>query len=141
LVDAALVQAQRLPGAGNEARLGHRVAAREQGDLVALPDQLLGEIGDDPLRAAVELGRHALIERCDLRDPQCRTHLPRGLDLWRILGARDAETWPRRSHGPKTFILYSAGPRLSTHLKVWAQPFSNHAARARQKASQAPVLR
>ncbi len=42
-------------------RRGHRVAAREQRHVMALRDQLLGEIGDDALGAAIELRRHASI--------------------------------------------------------------------------------
>jgi hypothetical protein len=40
--------------------------AGEQRDVVPLLDELLGQIGDDPFRAAVQPGRHAFDERCDL---------------------------------------------------------------------------
>ena len=68
LVDATLVQPQRTPAGRNQAGAGHRVAAREQGDVVALPDQFPGQVGDDPLGAPVEPGRHTLKERGDLRN-------------------------------------------------------------------------
>ena len=39
-----------------------RVAAREQRHVVAELDQLLGQKCDDPLGAAVQLGRHAFVQ-------------------------------------------------------------------------------
>ena len=47
-----------------------RVAAREERHIVALPNQLLGQIGDHALGAAVQLWRDALEERRDLCDPK-----------------------------------------------------------------------
>ena len=47
---------------------GLRLGAGEQGDLVAEVDQGVGQVGDDPLGAAVEAGRHGLIEGGDLGD-------------------------------------------------------------------------
>ena len=42
------------------------VAAGEQSHVVALPDQLLRQVGDDPFRAPIEPRRAALEERSDL---------------------------------------------------------------------------
>src|SRR5690606_8592790 len=62
------IEPERLLAARHQLRGRQRVAAREQGDLVTLPDQLLGQIGDDSLRAAVEAGWNAFDQGCDLRD-------------------------------------------------------------------------
>jgi hypothetical protein len=35
---------------------------------MALPDEFFGQPGNDPFRAAIELGRNAFHQRCDLRD-------------------------------------------------------------------------
>ena len=53
---------------GDQLRRCLRVAAGEQRDLVPQPHQLFGQVGDDTLRAAVQLRRHALIQRGDLCD-------------------------------------------------------------------------
>ena len=65
-VHAVLVQAQRMPAGGDELCLGHRIAAREQGDLVALPDELLRQVGHHPLRPAIVFRRHAFVQRRNL---------------------------------------------------------------------------
>ena len=62
------IEPERLLRARYEFRRGQRVAAREQGDLVSLADQLLGEIRDDALGAAVQARRHAFDQRRDLGD-------------------------------------------------------------------------
>jgi hypothetical protein len=49
-----------------ELRRGAGVAAREQRHLVAERDQLVGELVDDALRAAIEFRRNGLDERSDL---------------------------------------------------------------------------
>ena len=54
--------------AGDQLGRGPRVAAGEQRDLVALANQLLGQVRDDALGAAVARRRHALDERRHLRD-------------------------------------------------------------------------
>ena len=46
------------------------VAAREDGDVVAAPDELGRQLVDDPLGPAVRRRRHALQRRGDLRDAQ-----------------------------------------------------------------------
>ena len=45
---------------------GPRLGAGEQRHLVAELDQGVGEVGDDPFRAAVEAGRDRFVERRDL---------------------------------------------------------------------------
>ena len=45
---------------------GPRLGTGEQRHLVAELDQGVGEVGDDPFRAAVEAGRDRLVERRDL---------------------------------------------------------------------------
>ena len=62
------LESERLLRARRQFRRSQRVAAREQGDLVSLADQLLGKIGGDPLRAAVQAGWHAFDQRRDLRN-------------------------------------------------------------------------
>jgi hypothetical protein len=61
------VKAQRVLSTRRQLRRGQRVATREQGHLVALPDQLFSQVGNDPLGTAVEAGWDALDERSDLR--------------------------------------------------------------------------
>jgi hypothetical protein len=67
-VEDARIEAERLPAASDELGRCNRIAAREQGHLVALPDKLIAEIGDDTFGAAVEPGRHALDQGRNLRD-------------------------------------------------------------------------
>lgn len=50
---------------------GERIAAGEEGDIVAEPDQLLGKVGDHPFGAAVQLGRDALDQWSNL----CNFHI------------------------------------------------------------------
>ena len=45
-----------------------RVAAGEESDVVTLPDQFLGEIGDHALSSPIQLGWAALDQRCYLSD-------------------------------------------------------------------------
>ena len=66
----ALGQAQRPGHARHERGVGLRVAARKQRDVVTLTHELVGQRRDDALGSAVELRRHALRQRCDLRDAQ-----------------------------------------------------------------------
>ncbi len=67
-VDHVLVQAQRPRNAGDQARARLRIAARVERDFVALADELLGQVRDDALGAAVEGRGHALGERRHLCD-------------------------------------------------------------------------
>ena len=62
------IEAQRLFAARHQLRRGSRVATGEQRHVVALTDQLFGQIGDDPFGAAVEPGWHAFVEGRDLGD-------------------------------------------------------------------------
>ena len=45
--------------ARHQARAGYRIAAGKQRDVVALPYQLLRQVADHPLRAAIQLRRNA----------------------------------------------------------------------------------
>ena len=47
---------------------GSRLGTGKQRHLVAELDQGVGEMGDDPFRAAVKTGRDGLVERSDLRN-------------------------------------------------------------------------
>jgi hypothetical protein len=57
------IEPERTLAHGLEPGRCHRIAAREQGDVVPLAHELFGQDMNDPLRAPVEVGRHALIER------------------------------------------------------------------------------
>jgi len=63
------VEAQRVGPARLELRGRLAVGAGEQGDVMPELDQLVAEISDDPLGAAIEQRRHRLAERRDLGDP------------------------------------------------------------------------
>ncbi len=68
-VAAPRIRAQGVRHDGDELRGGSGVSAGEEGDLVALADQLLGQVGDDALRAAVGPRGDALVQGgylCDL---------------------------------------------------------------------------
>ncbi len=73
------VQTQGRRDHGVQFRLRHRVAAREQGNVMPLPHQLFGQIRDDPLGAAVEPGRHTFNQRGDLRDLHVTPFLSRSV--------------------------------------------------------------
>jgi hypothetical protein len=64
-----LCQSQRFRTTGDQPRRRLGIAACEQGDIVALGDELLGEVGDDSFGTAVQPRRHAFHERRDLCDP------------------------------------------------------------------------
>ena len=67
-IDDAVIKPQGAGSARDQLRRGLRVTAGEQGDVVALANELLGQVGDDGLGASVSLWRHALDERRHLRD-------------------------------------------------------------------------
>ena len=60
IIPHSRVEAQRAGPDRHEPRPGHAVAGSEQRDLVAECRKFVAEIGDDPLGAAIELGRHCL---------------------------------------------------------------------------------
>ena len=70
LVHASVVEAQRSRATGDQVRRGHRIAAGKESDFVALSDEFLGQVGDNPLGPAVSLGRNAFIKRSNL----CNSH-------------------------------------------------------------------
>ena len=59
---ASRIETQRAIARGSQRRLGLRVAAGEQSDLMTLAYQLFGQIRDDPLGAAVKPRRTALVQ-------------------------------------------------------------------------------
>ena len=70
------VEPQRLGHAGHEIGRRDRIAAREQRDLMAERHQFLGQVGDDPLGAAIKPWRNAFHQRRDLRDFHYAHQLP-----------------------------------------------------------------
>ena len=54
------IEPQRLFAEGHQPRRAYGVSAGKQGDLVALRNQFLGEVGHDALGAAVKPRRHTL---------------------------------------------------------------------------------
>jgi hypothetical protein len=60
------VEAQRDRHATHQVRAGNRIAAGKQRDVVTLPDQFVGKIGNDTLATTIQPRRHALHERRDL---------------------------------------------------------------------------
>jgi hypothetical protein len=77
-VTGVRVEAERPYRRGRQACARARVAAREQGDVVASPGELLREVGHHAFRSTVERRRHALVEGRDLRDPHGRGAGPWG---------------------------------------------------------------
>jgi len=62
------VEAQCLRPERFELGRGLRIAARKEGDVVALLDQCFGQIGHHTFRTTVQLGRNRLVQRSDLCD-------------------------------------------------------------------------
>ena len=60
---ASGIETQGAIAGGSQCRLGLRVAAGKQSDLMTLAYQLFGQIRDNPLGAAVKLRRTALVQR------------------------------------------------------------------------------
>ena len=80
-IEDAGVEPQRLGHAGHEIGGRDRIAAGKQRDVMAERDELFGQVGDDPLGAAIKPWRHALDQRRDLRDFHwCLRTAPRGLN-------------------------------------------------------------
>ena len=77
-IPAVRIAPEGVRASGDELRGGRRVSAREQRHLVPFRHQLLGEVGDDPLGAAVELWGNGFVERCDL----CNAHGSASYSLW-----------------------------------------------------------
>jgi hypothetical protein len=53
---------------GDELGTGPGIPAREQGDVVAAPDEFVRQVRDDPFGASVADGRHRFPQRRDLSD-------------------------------------------------------------------------
>jgi hypothetical protein len=68
---------QRASTARNQLGSGDRAPARKEGHIVAEPDKLFGQVGNDPLSAAIEPRRDALnqgSDLCDLHDDLYSPH-------------------------------------------------------------------
>jgi hypothetical protein len=68
------IEAERASTTRSQLCAGDRIPTCKQRHLVAEPDKFLGQIGSDPLGAAVETRRNALNERSDLCDFQTITN-------------------------------------------------------------------
>src|SRR5207248_10007965 len=68
LVDAFFVETQRATTCPDQPRLGLRIPACKEGYLVALADQLFGEVRHHPFSSSVIFRRNALVKRGDLSD-------------------------------------------------------------------------
>ena len=62
------IEAERASTTGNQLGAGDRIPARKERHIVAKPDKFFGQIGNDPLSAAIETRRNTLNERSDLCD-------------------------------------------------------------------------
>ena len=62
------IKAQRTSATGSQLGAGDGVPARKERHIVAKPDKFFGQVGNDPLSAAIETRRNALNERSDLCD-------------------------------------------------------------------------
>src|SRR5580704_13088907 len=62
------IEAQRARTTGSQLSAGDRIRARKERHIVAKPDKFLGQVGNDPLCAAIQTRRNALNERSDLCD-------------------------------------------------------------------------
>ena len=67
-IDDRLVEPQAARRAGDQLGGGPGIPAREERHVVALPDELFRQVGDDALGPAVSGGRDALHQWCDLCD-------------------------------------------------------------------------
>ena len=70
-----IVETQGSSAPRYQLRRSDRVAAGEESDLVSLPHQLLSQIGNYPLGAAIGSRRHTLVQRGHLRN--CHATFPR----------------------------------------------------------------
>ena len=62
------IEAQRARTTGSQLGAGDKVRACKERHIVAKPDEFFGQVGNDPLSAAIETRRNALNERSDLCD-------------------------------------------------------------------------
>src|SRR5271170_2244772 len=61
------IEAKRMSATGGQLSAGDRIAARKERHVVAEPDKFFGQVGNDPLGAAIKTRRNALNEGRDLR--------------------------------------------------------------------------
>ena len=80
------VKSQSLRASGDEIRFCLRVTGREQRNFVTASHEFFGDVRNDTLGAAVQFGRHALIERSDLCDTQAlktgASKIPVGIQIY-----------------------------------------------------------
>ena len=81
-IPAVRLVPERPSAAGDQPGRGFGVSAGEQGHVMALPDQFLGQVGNNPLRSAVELRRNAFEERGNLCNPH--GSVPLVATVWRF---------------------------------------------------------
>ena len=62
------IEAKRTSTTGSQLGAGDGVPASKERHIVAKPDKFFGQVGNDPLSAAIETGRNALNEWSDLGD-------------------------------------------------------------------------
>src|SRR3984893_14858709 len=62
------IEAQRTSTTGSQLGAGDRVRACKERQIMATPDEVFGQVGNDPLSAAIETRRNALDERSHLGD-------------------------------------------------------------------------
>src|ERR1044072_2070283 len=67
------IESQSHLGAADKLGGSPRIAAGEKGDVVALMNELFGEVGNHPLSAPVEARRYAFHQRGNLRYPHLTT--------------------------------------------------------------------
>ena len=97
------IEPQRPVARRPQHRRGPRIAAGEQRHLVALTHQLFGQIGNDPLGAAIKLRRAALVQGRNLRDPHCGTSS--------IISFRFTSAAKRISHYSRLAVRFDGGRR------------------------------
>ena len=126
-VRASSCSAAGAPGTSSAAVI--QFAAGEQGDVVPLPNQLLGEIGNDAFRAAIAARRNAFGKRSDLSNPHSLFSCWSSSDLATLDGGvRGPRPGPaggcaRRLHeGPGSSAERRAAPATSCRRPIDERP-------------------
>src|SRR4030095_14534159 len=122
------VEAQRHVGAPDQPVRRPRIAAGEQGYIVSLTDEFLGQIRNDPLGAAVQARRAALGARGDLGNLH-RQSPPRLSEASTMRGGRSGRTRP-----PLAALEWRIDPRpRDDRSPDWPATVAVHLARARPR--------
>ncbi len=114
LVHASVVEPKRTGARSDQLGLRHRIAAGEQGDVVPLSYEFLGQIRDDALGASITVGRNAFIKRSDLCDSHAR-------------GLLKSPRLPTRTHGVPPRSLCEHGPRRAESVPIVASTTATQA--------------